>query len=236
MKSARMMLRTHAQGVLATLGRDPVADYPFASVTPFCLDGAGRPVVLISRLAQHTKHVEADGRVALFIQGPTHDPQAEPRLTLTGDLLRIPDDEAAGVAERYYRYFPATRDFHRQLDFRFWRLEPYNTCFVAGFARVHWLDAPAILESSPFDTETEAGMLDHMNQDHADALPDYLRYIGETPGSDPVMVGLDGLAFHIRHGDRISCIPFGEPVANPGQVRSRLVQILQAARTGEAAS
>lgn len=230
MKKARLHLRLHAQAVLATQGCDPVAGFPFGSVAPFCLDRAGRPLLLISRLAQHTRHVGADPRVSLFIQASTDDPQAAPRLTLAGRMERVPDDEVDAAAERYYRYFPESNDFHRQLDFTFWRLEPVKASFIAGFARVHWLEGGELLESSPFDADTERDILAHMNADHAETLPEYLALIGELPAGAATMVGLDSLGFHIRHGKRITCVPFPEPVTSPGQVRQSLIAMLQAAR------
>jgi putative heme iron utilization protein len=40
--------------------------YPFGSLVPYVLDHDGRPIILVSRLAEHTKNIEADARVSLL--------------------------------------------------------------------------------------------------------------------------------------------------------------------------
>ena len=51
---ARLWLRAHRYGLLSTHSR-AVAGYPFGSVVLYVLDHDACPVLLISRLAEHTK-------------------------------------------------------------------------------------------------------------------------------------------------------------------------------------
>ena len=44
-RSARLLLQSGTQAVLATLALEPVAGFPFASAVPYCLDAAGRPLL-----------------------------------------------------------------------------------------------------------------------------------------------------------------------------------------------
>ena len=233
MSNARLLLRQHSQGVLATLGQPPVESFPFTSVVPYCLDGAGRPVLLISDLAQHTKNIQANSHVSLFVHSQTPDPQAAPRLSLIGDLVRIPEVEVAAIAVRYYRYFPGTRNFHRQYDFSFWRLEPVKVHFVAGFARVQWLEPREITGINPFFPEAETDIITHMNDDHAETLILYLRQAGETVSDAVEMVGLDQDLFYLRTSGRIIAIPFPNSVGTPAQVREALIDLLRDARKGD---
>lgn len=233
-ESVGHFLRAGEQGVLATLATGPIAGYPFASAVPFCLDRAGRPLLLISRLARHTRHVQADSRVSLFIQGEGADVQAAPRLTLAGQLQPVPPGEQEDAACRYIRYFPQADGYHTGLDFEYWRLEPVGAHFVAGFARVAWLEGAELLTANPFDAPTEADMIDHMNRDHADALPWYLRQAGVVPaeGQPVSLIGVDSYGFHLRTGGRIVYIPFPRPVRTPLEVRQTLVELLKSARAG----
>ena len=45
------------------MGRSPhspkaMPGFPFGSVVPYCLDEQGRPLILISRIAQHTHNLQ----------------------------------------------------------------------------------------------------------------------------------------------------------------------------------
>jgi len=68
---ARRFTRAQHSGVLSTLSRR-VEGFPFGSVAPFILDHAGRPVILISTLAEHTKNIDTDPRA-------THPPGSHER-------------------------------------------------------------------------------------------------------------------------------------------------------------
>ena len=79
---ARRLFLQQSFGVLSTISLD-VPGYPFGSVTPYCADRQCRPVIYISRIAQHTRNVLADPRVSLTIleHGDSDDVQARGRLT-----------------------------------------------------------------------------------------------------------------------------------------------------------
>ena len=61
---ARSLLAGHDRGALATLDAD---GHPFGSVALYVLDDLGQPVSLLSELAEHTRNVRRDPRVALTI-------------------------------------------------------------------------------------------------------------------------------------------------------------------------
>src|SRR5438874_494982 len=83
---ARTLAYLGRTGTLATLSRRHPG-HPFASVMPYALDDAGRPVFLISSMAMHTQNLEADARASLLVMQPDW----------TGDPL------AAGPVERAHR-------------------------------------------------------------------------------------------------------------------------------------
>lgn len=234
-RDARLLMQSSTQAVLATLGQEPVAGFPLTSAVPYCLDSAGRPLLLISRLARHTQHVQQDNRVSLFVQGEGSDIQASPRISIAGHLELLPEADIDDAANRYCRYFPHTQNFHRIYDFSFWRLQPIRAHFIAGFAKVAWVEGQDLLAANPFDRPTESDMVQHMNDDHADALPLYCRQAGLVvpEGVAPVMTGIDTDGFHLRLGDRIVYIRFPRPVSTPLEVRQTLVALLKSARTGE---
>ena len=226
-KHARELLLKEYCGMLATHSQK-MPGFPFGSVVPYCLDEAGRPLLLISRIAQHTHNLRADGRCSLLIgERDAEDVQAAGRLTLLAEARQLKDDVAIeAAAARYYRYFPPSRDFHRIHDFDFWVLEPVRWRFIGGFGAIHWLDSVAL--ANPFAADVEAGMLAHMNQDHGAAITHYLALAG-IAGDAAEMVGIDTEGFHLRVGPRVHWLRFPTSCNSPQEVRQALVQLARAA-------
>ena len=230
---ARALLLAASQGVLSTHSRD-MPGYPFGSVAPYCLNGAGEPVFLISELAQHTRNLRADARCSFIVIAGGEDIQAGARLTLVGECAPVPEAEIDAVAKRYYRFFPESTDFHRIHDFVFFVLRPQRCRFIGGFGRIHWLDGTGLLRPNPFAGGHEAEIVSHMNEDHADALVHYCQQAGLALPNDvaPVMAGIDAEGIHLRLGSRILRIPFSLPVRTPMEARSVLVDMARAGRSG----
>lgn len=228
---ARELLQEGYKAVLSTHSKE-VEGYPFGSVVPYCLDAQSRPVILISTIAQHTKNLKEDARASIIVLAQGEDIQAAARLTVVGDFEQIPEDESDGVAERYYRYFPDSRDYHKTHDFSFWRLNPKRLRFIGGFGRIHWQAPEGVLKASPFDYAREAGMVNHMNDDHADAILHYCAQanVAVPEGVTPVMTGLDSEGMHLRLGYQIVRIPFEKEVTTPLEARETLVAMARAGR------
>lgn len=229
--AARGLLLSAYQGVLSTHSRD-MPGYPFGSVASYCLDVSGQPLFLMSELAQHTKNLRADARCSFIVMTGGEDIQASARLTLVGECRPVPADEIGAAAARYYRYFPESRDFHTMYDFHFFRLVPGRCRFIGGFGRISWLEASAMIQANPFSAETEAGIVAHMNEDHADALQHYAALAGLVPeaGKALVMVGIDAEGLHLRVGARIVRSGFAAPVTTALAARATLVAMARAGR------
>ena len=221
---ARVLLLQNCQGVLSTNSVE-MPGYPFGSVVPYCLDETGNPVILISRIAQHTKNILADPKVSLItIEQDVDDIQTGGRLTWVSDVKVLQKNEAERVVERYYRYFPQARDYHKTHDFDFYRLELVRARYIGGFGKIHWITPENILLSNTFSAEQERGMIDHMNHDHVEAMQKYCSVRGiETRSDDPEMVGIDEQGFHLRVGEKIIRFSFSETAKTTKEVRTRLV-------------
>ena len=84
-------LAQHAErATLSTIAVEP-AGYPFGSVAPYGLLEDGRPVLCISRLAEHTRNLEADARASVLVAEafPMGEPMDNGRLTLLGTARRV---------------------------------------------------------------------------------------------------------------------------------------------------
>ncbi len=224
---ARRFVRGQQQGVLSTLSQR-LAGYPFGSVTPFILDQQGRPVILISTLAEHTKNIEADPRVSLIVQPFTQDMQEAGRATLVGKAARLPEKDSLGP--RYLRYFPKAETYFAMHDFAFYRIEPERIRYIGGFGKIHWLEARPYLAADNTLTEAETGILDHMNSDHADALLDYCLHFHGVAPDQATMIGIDGDGFDLRTDGRILRFDFAEPIDNAADARTALMDMVQRCR------
>src|SRR5437660_1665108 len=84
--------------------------------------------------------------------------------------------------------------------------------------------------------DAAAGIVEHMNRDHADALVEYARHFAGEPADDATMVAVDRLGFklRLRRGQRLSSarIAFPREVTTAAQSREVLIAMLQQARAG----
>ncbi|NQD91597.1 HugZ family protein [Pseudomonas sp. CrR25] len=227
-KHARELLLKEYRGVLSTHSQ-AMPGFPFGSVVPYCLDAEGYPLILISRIAQHTHNLRQDARCSLLVgERGAEDVQAVGRLTLLAEARQLCDEaQIEAAAQRYYRFFPQSRDYHRAHDFDFWRLQPVRWRFIGGFGAIHWLDQVAL--ANPFAGEAEHGMLEHMNRDHAAAIAHYVELAGLPSHVPAELVGIDSEGFHLRIGHGLHWLALPAPCDNPGAVRQALVQLARAA-------
>lgn len=226
-KHARELLLKEYRGVLSTHSK-AMPGFPFGSVVPYCLDAQGCPLILISRIAQHTHNLQQDGKCSLLVgERGAEDVQAVGRLTLLAEAKKLAEPaQIDAAAARYYRYFPESRDYHQVHDFDFWRLQPVRWRYIGGFGAIHWLEQVDL--ANPFAGESEQGMLEHMNADHAAAIAHYVELAG-LPAHEPAqLVGIDSEGYHLRIGKSLYWLAFPTSCNSPGAVRQALVQLARA--------
>jgi hypothetical protein len=246
-KHARELLLKEYRGVLSTHSK-AMPGFPFGSVVPYCLDAQGWPLILISRIAQHTHNLKQDAKCSLFVgERGAEDVQAVGRLTLLAEARQLCDQAAIdAAARRYYRYFPESQNYHHAHDFDFWVLAPVRWRYIGGFGAIHWLDQVALANPfvSPVDTaavdtvaataapvdagEVEQGMIAHMNSDHAAAIAHYVALAGLPSQVPAELVGIDSEGFHLRIGHGLYWLAFTTPCNTPGEVRQAFVQLVRA--------
>src|SRR5512144_2453395 len=120
---ARSLAQTRRFGVLATNSKR-MPGYPFASVTPYAVDGEGRPIILISGLAVHTKNLIEDPKASLLIFEPEaeQDPLTSGRMNLMGEVHPVPEAEIAEARALYVEQHPDSEQWLDFGDFALYRL------------------------------------------------------------------------------------------------------------------
>jgi len=208
--------------------------WPYGSLVMAATDQDGSPLLLLSDLAEHTANLKADPRVSLLFDGTGgyDEPLTGPRATVLGRVEKTGD---ARLAERYLRRHPSARMFAGFKDFSFYRVTVERAHIVAGFGRIHWVDAADILAPrAPELEQAEAGIVEHMNQDHGDANQLYASVLLGLSGEGWEMTGCDTEGCDLRRGGTVARLDYDAPVRDAEETRAALVRLVKRARQGAA--
>lgn len=146
----RRIIRAAARATLATTatkGKSGIGGpWPYASLVLTACDGQGNPLLLISDLADHTRNIRADARVALLYDEAAglDDPLTGARVTLQGEAEQIDNAELMDI---YLARHPTAETYAGFKDFHLFRVRPLRAHLVAGFGRIHWVGASDLLEA-----------------------------------------------------------------------------------------
>ena len=237
----RTLLAATRTATLATVSLDPVG-FPFGSLVAYAVDEVGRPLLCLSDLAEHSRNLADDPRASLMaVETGDGDPLALARVTVLGPVVELHDD-AREAALRTYRERHPGAFYATFADFRLYRLDVASVRYVGGFGRMSWVSADdhATAEPDPLRRHA-AGVVEHMNDDHAEALVLYCRVFGGRAATERAeMVGVDRYGFTMLARDAGSDdrtavrIAFGRSVDTPAAVRAAMIELLAEARAAGA--
>src|SRR5256714_11331193 len=109
-KLAKSLLRKSRQGALATLMTG--SGDPYCSLVNVASHADGSPILLISRLAVHTKNILADSRVSLMLDERAEgDPLEGSRVMLAGRAEQAGGDDLPVLRRRYLNAHPSAETF-----------------------------------------------------------------------------------------------------------------------------
>jgi putative heme iron utilization protein len=230
----RTLLATERVGTLATHSvHNP--GFPFASVMPYALTSDASPLFLISSMAIHTQNLVGDPRASLLVMqsGSDADPLGSPRATLIGNVTRV--DSTDVIRAAYLERHPSSKYWIDFSDFAFFRLDVEHVYFVGGFGVMGWVTTPEYRAAQPDPLAPfAAGILEHMNADHADALRAITRHFAGLDAEEATMVSCDRLGFVVRartkDGMKGARIQFVEEVRTREDARRVLVAMTREAR------
>jgi putative heme iron utilization protein len=227
--AAKKLLREGRSAALATLM--PGSGDPYCSLVNVASAADGAPLLLISRLALHTKNILADRRVSVMIdERKEGDPLQGARIMLMGTAAATDDPE---IRRRYLDRQPEAEMFAGFADFAFYRVALKAAHLVAGFGRIVDLKPTEILTETADAAElvsAEAEILAHMNADHADAVRLYAtKLLGAADGAWRC-VGCDPEGLELQLDRMALRLPFPQRVRAPGVLRQVLKQMAEQAR------
>jgi putative heme iron utilization protein len=229
---ARSLLRRSRQGALATLMAG--SGDPYCSLVNVASHADGSPILLISRLALHTKNILADSRVSLMLdERAAGDPLEGARIMLAGRAEEAAGEAAGTLRRRYLNAHPSAEAFVDFKDFSFFRIVPSGAHLVAGFGRI--IDLQPVQFLTEIDDasellEAEQGAVEHMNEDHREAMNLYATKLLGAESADWTCTGCDPDGMDLQAGAVVLRLDFPERVTNGTALRKMLVRLAGEAR------
>lgn len=226
---ARRLVRSVPKVALGTLLPDGA---PYASMAIVACDHDAAPLLLLSQLSDHTKNAARDARVSLLFDATESvaNPQAGARVTVQGTLVRTDERRHR---ERYLARHPAAAHYAGFSDFAMYRVVIERAHLIGGFAQAYWLDGGDVRFDASGSADLaagEAGILEHMNSDHRDAVRLYATRLLRQADGDWTMTGIDPEGADLRCGARVARLEFGQTIADPAGARKELIRLIERAR------
>jgi putative heme iron utilization protein len=229
---ARSLLRRTRQGALATLV--PGSGDPYCSLVNVASHPDGSPILLISRLALHTRNLLGDARLSLMLDERAEgDPLEGSRIMLAGLAEQASGDDVAILRQRYLNAHPSSEVFVNFKDFSFFRIRPIGAHLVAGFGRIVDLKPEQFLtdiSDAASLLEAEQGAVDHLNADHREAMNLYASKLLGAKSADWRCTGCDPDGIDLQAGATMLRLDFPRRIVTPAALRQVLKQLADQAR------
>jgi heme iron utilization protein len=229
---SRSLLRRCRQGALATLM--PGSGDPYCSLVNVASHPDGSPILLISRLALHTRNLLGDDRMSLMLDERAEgDPLEGSRIMLAGRAEEASGDPVTILRRRYLNAHPSAEAFVNFKDFSFFRIYPTSAHLVAGFGRIVDLTPEQFLtdiSGAASLLEAEQGAIDHMNADHREAMNLYATRLLGAKSADWRCTGCDPQGMDLQAGTTMLRLDFPQHVTTPAALRQVLKQLADQAR------
>jgi putative heme iron utilization protein len=227
--AAKKLMREGRSGALATLMAG--SGDPYCSLVNVASAADGAPLLLISRLALHTRNILADARVSLMLdERKEGDPLQGARVMLMGTAAMT---ESADARRRYLVRQPEAEAFAGFGDFAFYEFKLKGAHLVAGFGRIVDLKPADILtDLSGAETllDAEPEVVAHMNEDHGETCRLYATKLLGAPDGNWRCAGCDPEGLELQNERAALRLLFPQRVNSPGVLRAVLKHMADQAR------
>jgi putative heme iron utilization protein len=128
--------------------------YPVASTVDFATDADGYPVFCLTPLAMHTRNLAYNARASLTVKMNGWGGLANARVTIFGDVHRLPAEYQASANEIFKAKYAARKEASdledRWGDYTFYRMNNViDVYFVGGFGTLNWVDLKEYRDAEP---------------------------------------------------------------------------------------
>ena len=231
-REIRCLMRSLRSASLST-GLATVDGWPYGSMVTVAIDQGAHPLLLLSGLSDHTRNLAEDSRASLLFVQPTRhrNPQRGARVTVMGKIRKTNKLEHAA---RFLTIHPEAEMYAGFGDFNFYRMSVERAHWVGGFARAQWLGGKYVTPGGAAVraiSESKAGIMEHMNSDHDNAVDLYAQKLLGRRGDGWRMVGIDGDGADLERGGRFVRLRFPSAISNAAEARDILVSLAAEARS-----
>tara|TARA_B100000925_G_scaffold113961_1_gene84382 strand:+ start:1330 stop:2058 length:729 start_codon:yes stop_codon:yes gene_type:complete len=219
------LYRSTNAAILSTMSKK-YEGYPFGSFITYATDKSRTLFMYTSDIAQHTKNLKNDSKacVTLFKLDTEYDKQNSSRLTLMGDLKKVPKDDLDDCQERFVKFLPESKKYSSMHDFKFYKLEISRVRWIGGFGDIAWINPKNWKDDSPKWSKNEKMMIDHMNDDHANVIQSALHAQHDIKDKKALMIALTIDGYYVKSKEKIYFISFDAPVFKALDYRKTLVK------------
>lgn len=233
-EEARTLLAQTNVATLATLSED---GGPWGSMVTYGAREDGAPVLCVSRLAEHGRNLDRDPRASLVVVDPAavSDPLASGRVTVAG-TVEVPEGDAHRAARAAYLAAVASgRYYIDYTDFTLYVLRVRRVRWVGGYGRMDSASGEDYAAAEADPVGDARGAIDHLNDDHADALLAMARALGGYPDATAARCtgadryGLD-LVLETPRGTAPARVGYAEPLTSAAALRAAAVELTRRAR------
>lgn len=232
---AKRLLRRTRVAMLATQA-SPDA-HPFASLVNVASASDASPILLLSKLAAHTRHLDADPRMSLLFYSAINrpnggDPLTHARLTIVGKAERVSDAvERTQLRWRFLARHPKSSLYVDFADFAFFRVTIEAAHLNGGFGRAANFAAERVI--TPLNDADELVMHEeNLISDIAAQDPQIankLAAVQQCGGKDWRLVGVDPEGVDIGNEEEIARLAFDARITTADEARAAILALAKAA-------
>ncbi|MBJ23761.1 MAG: hypothetical protein CMB64_03740 [Euryarchaeota archaeon] len=244
-------------GTLCTISsHSELEGFPYGSIVPFAINNDGMPYILVAEIAAHTKNLLNNSKSCLFIShpNPKGDPQSNWRGSIFGTFERVitpsradsfnqedlekcihvSEEEEERMLIRYCQRVPNAGSYLKTHNFYFWKMKKIDKVrYIAGFGKICWIDGNEVTsEISDIKLEdVKQGSIDHMNEDHEDAMIAICEGLHGFCPQSVKMVDLDsgGMMMHSKNPERQTYTSFGKRI-KADDLRIEIINLVKKSR------
>jgi len=228
---ARRLLRAADRASLATTlaGREPAGaeSWPYASLVLLACDHDAAPLLLISDLAEHARNIADDNRVSLLVDGTAGrvDPLTGPRVTVLGRAEKTDDPR---LKARFVARHPSAALYADFADFHLYRVAATRAHFVAGFGRIHWIEAADFVFGTGATALAEAE--DALVQELGRSADRLAQLATGRRAEGWRVTGIDPEGLDLRREGAVARIELSTPAATSDALTATVEALLQAGK------
>ena len=200
----------------------------YVSLVAIATDIDGAPLMLLSRLSDHSRNIDADNQISLLVDGTEGfiNPQAGPRVTLLGRVETCSDER---VRRRFLTHHPAANLYAGFADFACRRVRLERAHWVGGFGRAQWISDGLLVPPPVADAfiAAEASALARLNEGHGHVAIILAHRLLKRRGQGWRIVGLDPDGCDLARSQTVLRLSFDAPAADIADAERRLIALAE---------